>query len=655
METPVDPAAALQRASRRLADDPASAAVEAEAILARSPRDPRAALILASARRRLGDVDGALAVLRPLAAAFPNAALTQFELGATLAAKGDDAAALAALRRAAALAPDNPQTWRALGDLLFRRGENAEAAKAFAEHARASVGDPRLTGAAAALHDGRTAEAEALLRTHLAAAPDDVQALALLGDALARQGRDAEAEAPLQRGLALDPRFDGARFALASALFRQQKLTAAQAHLERLARAYPDEPAYLNLLAATLAGLGDFDRAGALYETLLASHARQPLIWMNYAHALRSIGRSDEAIAAYRRAIVLAPELGEAYLALANLKVAAFSDSETEAMARLAARADLPAGEHAQLCFALGKALEDRGDYAGAFANFSRGSSLRRATTPYDAAAAAEQTRRSIELFTADFFAARGGFGCPAQGPIFVVGLPRSGSTLVEQILASHSAIEGTMELPTLGFIVQDLAPYPDAVARLTAAEARALGERYLAGAAAYRRHDRPFFVDKMPNNYQHVGLIRLILPNARIIDARRHPLATCLSCFKQHFAQGQAFSDDLADLGHVYRDYVELMGAFGRAQPGASLRVIYEDVVDDLESAVRRLLAWLDLPFEPACLRFHETRRAVRTVSSEQVRRPIFREGLDLWLHYAAWLGPLEAALGPALESWRD
>ena len=332
-------------------------------------------------------------------------------------------------------------------------------------------------------------------------------------------------------------------------------------------------------------------------------------------------------------------------------------------MRRAAERPDLRAEDRPQLHFALGKALEDSGEYASSFDHYARGAALRRATTPYDADEVTAYTRRCVRLLDTEFFTDRAGFGDAASDPIFIVGLPRSGSTLIEQILASHSAVEGTMELPDIGFAARRLgwmdpaAPqpgYPQSLAALDATGAARMGETYLADTRIHRKLGRPFFIDKMPNNFQHIGLIQLMLPNARIIDARRHPLGTCFSAFKQHFAQGQAFSYDLTDLGRYYRDYVALMDHFDAALPGRVCRVIYEDLVEDTEGEVRRLLAHCGLAFEPGCLAFHENDRAVRTVSSEQVRRPIYRDGLDQWRRYEPWLAPLKDALGPALEGWR-
>jgi hypothetical protein len=359
----------------------------------------------------------------------------------------------------------------------------------------------------------------------------------------------------------------------------------------------------------------------------------------------------------------LAPSLGDAYWSLANLKVAAFTrEEETKMLAQLA-RPELGSEDRMHLHFALGKALEDRRDYAASFDNYRQAAQMQRARRPYDANQTTALAERSKAVFTTEFFAERAGAGLASNAPIFIIGLPRSGSTLIEQILASHSAVEGTRELSDIGFIASELglvngdphsASYPGRVAALDRDRLSALGRSYLDTTQIHRKLGRPFFVDKMPNNFQHIGLIHSILPKAKIVDARRHPLGACFSAFKQHFAQGHAFSYDLADSGRYYRDYVDLMAHFDTVLPGRIHRVIYEDVVEDTEAVVRRLLDYCELPFEESCLKFYENARAVRTVSSEQVRRPVFRDGVNQWRHYEPWLGPLKEALGPALENWR-
>jgi predicted Zn-dependent protease len=650
---------AIDRAAALLATDPSAAEREARAALARSPRDPRASLILASALRRRGDANGALAILRPLAAAYPKAALTQYEFGVALTLTGEPAAGIAALRRATALGPDHAEAWRALGEALFAEGDNAGAEAAFAQHRRTRVRDPRLKPAAEALFAGRLAEAEQSLRRSLTAHPDDPPALQMLADILARGARYADAEALLARCVRLAPGLDGARFAYADALFHQQKGAEAAAELEQLLAADPANPAYGNLMAACLELVGDFERSLAIYEGLLAAHARQPLLWLNYGHMLRTVGRREDAAGAYRRAIALGPGLGEAYLGLANLQTP-LTAGEAAAMAREVERPELTRRDRAYLSFALGRALEASGDAAAALASYARGAALRRAETPYDARDFTAYVETCIGVFSAEFLADRHDFGAEADDPIFIVGLHRSGSTLIEQILSSHSEVEGTMELPDVGLIARDLgwaspgADYPASLAGLSREAAAALGRRFIEATRPQRRLGRRCFVDKMPNNFQHLGLIQLMLPRARIIDARRHPLGACVSAFKQHFPDAQPFTYDLGDLGRYYRDYVALMDHFDAVLPGRVHRVIYEDMVEDTEAEVRRLLAHCGLDFEPACLAFYDNDRAVRTVSSEQVRRPIYREGLDQWRRFEPWLGPLKDALGPALEGWR-
>jgi len=645
----------LEEAASMLERDAASAERAARELLGAAPDDPRPALILASALRRQGDVKGARAILAPLAERHPNAALTHYELGLSLVGIGDLDAGCAAFRRATHLNRDLAEAWSALGEALFRAGDARGAEAAFAEERRSRVRDVSLRAAAEAICAGRLDEAEPLLRRLLEARPRDAELLAMLGQVRLDRAAPADAEQLLAAALALDPEANSARFNYVTALFHQRKGAEALPHLERLLAADPGNVAYRNLAAGLLGLVGEFDRALSLYAALSAEFGRQPLIWLNYGHTLRTVGRAAEALGAYRRAIALDASLVEAYLGLANFKVVEFTAAEVAGMRRAAEQPGLGESDRAKLEFALGKACEDAGADEAAFAHFAAGAALVRKSTPYDPAVLTDHVSRCRGLFTPQFFAARQGFGAEARDPIFIVGLPRSGSTLIEQILASHSAVEGTMELPEISALARRLgwmdAPsgsqgYADAVAGLDAGDARALGEAYIAATRVYRKQGCPFFVDKMPNNFQHLGLIHLILPNARVIDARRHPLAAGFSCFKQHFARGQAFTYDLGDLGRYYRDYLTLMGHFDEALPGRAHRVVYEEMVEHTEREVRRLLAYCGLEFEPACLAFHETERPVRTVSSEQVRRPIYKDGLDHWRRFEPWLGPLKEAL---------
>ena len=617
---------ALRHTARLLATDPALAAEQASEVLRVQPRHPLAFAYLGAARRALGDSAGAIE----------------------------------ALRRAVALQPGFVDAWRTLGDLLFESGDAAGADAAYARQIQAATQDPRLLAPAAALCANDVPRAEALLRAHLKQFPTDVAAIRMLAEVAARLRRYRDSATLLERCLELNPSFDEARQQYALVLHRQNDDAAALRQIDALLAKDPHNPSYRNLQAAILVRLGDVAQSIEIYDELLARHPQLPKIWMSYGHALKTGGREADSAAAYRRSVALRPELGEAYWSLANLKTVRFAPTEIATMRAQLARTDLADEDRYHLHFALGKALEDAGEYPESFAQYAAGNRVRRAGIRYSAEELSEHVRRSKRLFSPAFFAARRGFGCPAPDPIFVVGLPRSGSTLIEQILSSHSAVEGTMELPDIPALARPFygqrggAPgYPDALAGLDAAACRALGERYLEQTRIQRRRGAPYFVDKMPNNFVHLGLIHLALPNAKIIDARRHPLGCCFSCFKQHFARGQLFTYDLDDLGRYYHDYVELMAHFDAVLPGRVHRVHYERMIEDTEGEVRRLFDYLGLPFEPATLRFYETERAVRTASAQQVRQPIYREGLEQWRRYEPWLEPLEAALGPVLAAY--
>jgi Flp pilus assembly protein TadD len=655
---------ALAHAARLLASDPALAAEQATEILRVVGDHPLALLLLGAAHCACGDAGKALGILVPLAAAHPQWAQAQLELGVALGQAGRGGEALSALRRAVALKPDLPRAWLALADHLVAIGDAQGADAAYTSHIRYSTADPRLLAAATALCDQRIPEAEAQLREHLKQAPTDVAAIRMLAEVAGRLGRDDDAEVLLARCLELAPGFHAARQNHAFVLNRCNRHAEALDDAETLLAADPGNPGYLNLKAVILSRIGDSDQAIALYETILATHPDHPKLWTSYGHALKTAGLQERAIAAYRRSIELDPDHGEAYWSLANLKTFRFDDADVRAMQERLAQVGLASEHRHHFEFALGKALEDAGEYAGSFQHYLEGNTLRKATAPYIANDTTTRARHARQVYTREFFQQRAGCGSDAPDPIFIVGLPRAGSTLIEQILSSHSAVEGTMELPEIISITRALrkrtdspqaTSYHDVVAELDADQLRALGERYLQRTRIHRMSGAPLFIDKMPNNFAHIGLIHLVLPNAKIIDARRHPLACCLSGFKQHFARGQNHTYDLDDLGRYYRDYVELMDHFDEALPGRVHRVIYEDMVDDTETEVRRLLAYCGLPFEDQCLRFFENPRAVRTASSEQVRKPIYREGIDHWRHYEPWLEPLKSALGPVLESWRQ
>jgi Flp pilus assembly protein TadD len=651
---------ALNHTARLLATNPAAAAEQAAEILKVVPGHPQATLFLGVARRRTADASGAVGVLEALAAKHPNWAAAHYELGLALGADRQGEAAVSELRTALRLKPDMGEAWRALGDHLTAIGDTEGADAAYAQHIRFSSQDPRLMEAGAALCDNRIAVAEALLREHLKQFPTDVSAIRMLAEVAGRIGRMADSETLLRRCLELTPSFTGARHNLALVLHRQHKPADALVEINRVLESDAKNPGYRNLKAAVLSAIGEYDEAIDIYSAVLAEYPKQAKAWMSYGHALKTAGRQDDCIAAYRKSIELMPGLGEAYWSLANMKTFRFSSAQLDAMRAQLRRTDLTDEDRFHFHFAIGKALEDLALYADSFESYAQGNELRRAGIRYRADETSAHVRRSKAFFSAPFFAERAGLGAPAPDPIFIVGLPRAGSTLLEQILSSHPAVEGTMELADIAYMAANLRPtkardshYLEVLANLSADELRTLGERYLEQTRIQRKTDAPFFIDKMPNNFMHVGLIHLILPNAKIVDARRHPLGCCFSNFKQHFARGQHFTYSLADIGRYYRDYVELMAHFDAVLPGRVHRVIYEHMVDDTEAEVRRLLDYCGLPFDERCLRFYENERAVRTASSEQVRRPIFREGVDQWRHYDPWLGPLREALGPVLDAY--
>ncbi len=652
---------ALAHAARLLATQPQLAAQQAGEILRVVPDSAPARLILGQARRSLGQTADAIAILEPLAREQPGSALARFELGNAYSMAGRLAEAIQAFEAATRIKPDWPDVWRVLADHLDAADDAAGADQARAAFLSAAVNDPRLRAAAAALHANDLARAEALLRAHLKEHDTDIAALRMLAEVATRLRRYLDAQHLLERCLELAPSFAPALHQYALVQFRQARSAEALAPIEQLLVAEPANLGYLSLKAAILAHLGDTGDAIAVYETVLQRCPGQARLWLSYGHALKTAGRSDDSTAAYRRALALLPTLGDAYWSLANMKTVRFGPAEVAAMQAALQQPGLSDEDRLHFEFALGKAREDEGAYEQAFNHYARGAALRRRQQPYDADDTSALVRRSTAVYTREFFAERAGAGAPEPDAIFILGLPRSGSTLLEQILASHPLVEGTMELPHIPAIGRDLAElrtgrgvqYPESVAALEPARLRALGERFLAETRVHRKLATPFFIDKLPNNFLHIGLIQAILPNARIIDARRHPLACCFSNFKQHFARGQNFSYDLEDLGRFYRDYVALMAHWDAVLPGRVHRVLYERMVDDPQDEVRRLLDYCSLPFDERCLRFYENDRAVRTASSEQVRQPIFRDGIDHWRHFEPWLEPLKAALGPVLTAY--
>jgi tetratricopeptide (TPR) repeat protein len=463
--------------------------------------------------------------------------------------------------------------------------------------------------------------------------------------------------------LELAPDYRVARQEYAGVLIELHKYHEARRELDRLVALEPDNRLFKILYATSCVGLGEHQRAIEIYRQLLLSTPEDAELQLSIAHAQKTLGQRQQAIDSYRRAAALRPTFGDAYWSLANLKTYRFTDEE---LAQLRAAQSAPATgpvDRYHLCFALGKALEDRGEFEDSFRYYETGNALKRTESKYRADIIEQNTQQQVEVCSAEFFANRIGWGAQDPDPIFIVGLPRSGSTLLEQILASHSQVEGTQELATIQQIVTTLRGrdpdlnnprYPRILTQMSGADFLKLGEQYLADTRVYRT-GKPFFIDKMPNNFRHIGLVHLMLPNARIIDARREPMACCFSNLKQLFANGQEFTYGIDDIARYYRTYLTLMRHWDRVLPGRVLRIQHEDVVNDLEGNVRRMLDFCGLEFESRCIEFHKTERSVRTASSEQVRQPLFREGLDQWRHFEPWLEPLKSALGEAMDHYRD
>ena len=643
----------LSTIERLLGSDPGRAEALADEVLAEAPAHAMALLFKGMARRLAGRPAEALEVLRPLCEQVGDAPFPHLQLGLALREAGDPEQAARALRRAIAIKPDFSDSWLALAHLESSTGDGKGAAEAFDGYVRNAMQDPRLRDIAAALKDNRISDAERSLRRRLESYPKDVVALRMLATIALQTGRLDDAETLLKTSLELAPGYREARHDYAGLLVRQTRPAEALAEVERLLAHEPANVAWRKLKAAILLHLLEHAGAAAVYEGLLREAPDDAGLHASLGHCLRILGRREDSIAAYRRAIALAPQAGEAYWNLANLKTYRITDGELEAMHAELAKPELEDEERTHFHFAMGKALEDRERFEESFAHYADGNRIRRRKLSWDAEQFSGYVDRCRKVFTQEFFDARTGFGAEAADPVFVIGLPRAGSTLVEQILASHSAVEGTTELPQIKYMAAALArrqaepaSWPEGLADLGEAESRELGQEYIERTRAYRKLGRPLFIDKTPNNFEQLGFILLILPRARVVDVRRQPMACGLSIFKHLFARGQAFSYDLRDIGRYYRDYRLLMDHFDEVAGARIHRVSYESLVEDPEAETRRLLEYCDLPFEPVCLRFYENPRSVSTPSSEQVRSPIFTDAREHWRHYAPWLDPLEQAL---------
>jgi tetratricopeptide (TPR) repeat protein len=650
---------ALKNAADLLAHDPRLAEEQVHEILKVYPDTIEAKRILASAYRLQKMPQKGLDVLTPLHAGHVDSPGFLHQIAQCFGGVGRGDDAIKALRRAVTIDPTHAAAWQTLGHQLMVAGDEEGSRKAFDRHFALSTRHPELVEAIKLVRAGKLGKAERIVRDLLKKYPVDVSAIRILADIGFKMGQLKDASLLLERCLELAPDFHAARHSYAMILMRQQNPEAALYEAEKLLALDPNNPNFLSLKASILTRIGDQSEALELYEKVLKNYPNQARAQMSYGHTLKTVGRLDESIEAYKKCIRLSPEVGEAYWSLANLKTFRFSDEDIENMRRQVTAEGGDADDQSHLAFALGKALEDRGEYDESFKFYKRGNGIRRIEHTHDFKVNVLESVRQVRTLPRAFFEQRKGWGCQAPDPIFIVGLPRAGSTLLEQILASHSQVEGTSELQDIIGISRKLGnknrenpsgKYPEILTELTSDQILELGESYLE-TTRIQRSDTPFFIDKMPNNFRHIGLIHLILPNSKIIDARRHPMGGCFSGFKQLFAHGQTFTYGLEDIGKYYRDYVRLMDHWDAALPGRVHRVQYEEMVADTEAQIRVLLDYCELDFEEQCLRFYETDRAVRTPSSEQVRKPIYKDGLEQWRHFEAHLDPLKEALGPEVR----
>lgn len=640
--------ACLQRGEFAAAEQAATAALAAGA-------SSEALYLQATARRYLHRHTEALSTLEALQRIDAGHARLYQERGHNLLALQHEAPALSAYRDAVSRNPALLASWKAIARLTRTDPAWRELAREADIQVRAlSQLPPEILSGQSMLHEGRLERAEALCRHFLRRNPQHTEGMRLLAAIAVQHGQLEEAAFLLESAAEFNPANLLVRLDHVNVLYRQQRFTEALAAAEALQEKLPGNPSIEATLANQLIAVGRFDEGIARLRGLLEKSPGQPSLLLTLGHALKTVGDAEQAIAAYRAAMQLRPDFGDAWWSLANLKTFRFADADRELMMACEAAPNTAQEDRIHLCFALGKACEDRADYDASWTYYERGNRLRHATLGYQPERMARRLRRQQAFFTRERLDACGGGGHPAPDPIFIVGMPRAGSTLLEQILSSHSAIDGTMELNHIPALAQRLDGhgtraegdgYPERLANLDGATLRDYGEQFLA-ATRIHRQGAPFFIDKMPNNFRHIGLIHLILPNARIIDARRDPMDCCFGNYRQLFASGQEFTYDLTDVGRYYRDYVALMDHWDRVLPGKVLRVQHEDVLDDLEGQIRRMLDFLGLEFEAACLRYYDTDRAVRTPSSEQVRQPLFRSAQARWRHYERWLEPLRAAL---------
>lgn len=548
----------------------------------------------------------------------------------------------ATLRNPALLA-----SWKNLEPLYIQMGNTTAADIATQQIQYLEQLPKHLLGALDLFYEGNLYQAEQVCRQFLQHNKHHADGMILLAKIGSELKIFSDAEFLLESCIELYPDNLNARIEYCNLLIKIGKFNKSKPHSKHLLTKQPLNPAYLAAHASSLVGLGEIDNAIEIYQQLLSENQEQPSLHLLKGHALKASGRFPQAIEAYQKAYHFRASFGDAYWSLANTKTYRFSDSEIQTMEDEIQNSAIGIEDKIHIMFALGKAFEDRKNYDRAFEFYAQGNHLKHLKSGYDAGNTDQQIAAQMDYCNTSLFALHEPTGCTAPDPIFIVGLPRAGSTLLEQILASHSQVNGTMELPNILSLVARLkgqnGDYPRNLHEIDNKYLHSFGEQYLEETRAYRA-DAPFFIDKMPNNFMHIGLIKLILPNAKVIDARRHPMACCFSGYKQLFAEGQEFTYELASIGRYYQAYEKLMDHWDEVIPGFVLRVQHEDVIEDLENQVKRLLDFCGLPFEQNCIDFHKTERNIKTPSSEQVRQPIYRSGMAQWTHFEQHLKPLKA-----------
>ncbi|MEL7487596.1 MAG: sulfotransferase, partial [Pseudomonadota bacterium] len=633
-----------------------------DGVLSETPKQQDALYMRAVCARYLGETDRAFETLATLIAKAPDYGRAYQEEGHLHFQSRDMPKALESYRRACHFNPTLDASWRRQAEIFTAYGNTAEAEKASSQAQWLTSAPREVVAAMNHLHEGRLLKAEQQARAFLQRNPKNVDGMRVLADIAARMNILDEAEFLLESATVFAPENVAVRLDYIQILRKRQNYAAALEQARLLFDRNPEDPVFQSHLAIESMHNNQFEHAFALFDKVLETIPGDPATLVSRGHALKTYGRHDDAVASYRAAYASTPDHGDAWFGLANLKTYRFSDDEIDLMRREEVSDRLGYQARIQICFALGKALEDRGDYESAFTYYKRGNEMKRVQSRYDAGQMTAELRAQMDHCDASLFEAQSGKGCVAPDPIFIVGLPRAGSTLLEQILASHSQVDGTQELPNILALAHRLrgrktateaSAYPANLRSLTEEQLWTFGKKFIEDTRVLR-DDAPYFIDKMPNNFRHIALIHLILPNAKIIDARREPMACCFSGFKQLFAEGQEFTYGLNAIGRYYRDYVQLMRHWDAVLPGKILRVQHEDVLEDLETQVRRMLDFCGLPFEPQCLEFHKTERSVRTASSEQVRRPINKSGVDQWRPFEPFLEPLRESLGPTLTEFR-